>query len=130
MKKSSLYAFFALVATALLLWTAWNSMRPTPDHAEKTITVIVDAGEGRSSTFTIVTEEPFLRGALEQIDLIAGDESMYGLFVTTVDGIAAQADLDQWWMFTKDGGQELPTGVSDTPIEDGASYEITLKTGW
>ena len=78
---------------------------------------------------TITTEAEFLRGALEQEGIIAGEESDYGLFVTTVDGVTADDSLEQWWCFTK-GGESLATGVDSTPIADGDTFEITLTEGY
>ena len=80
-------------------------------------------------TKSITTEAEYLRGALEEEDLIAGEESQYGLFVKTVNGVTIDDAKHQWWCFTKDGG-DLFTGVDTTPIADGDKFEITLKTGY
>lgn len=85
--------------------------------------------DGTSSTFQIDTNEEFLRGALEQEGLIQGNESAYGLFVTTVNGVTADDSKEQWWCFTKNG-EILNTGVDSTPIADGEHYEITLTEGY
>ena len=77
--------------------------------------------------FTISTDSENLRGALEQEGLISGDESEYGLYVTTVDGETADSSLNQWWCFTKDG-EMLMTGVDDTMIADGEHYETFIDT--
>ena len=53
---------------------------------EVTITVSVTHADGSEKEFVITTEALNLRGALEQENLVQGDESEYGLFVTTVDG--------------------------------------------
>lgn len=82
-----------------------------------------------TTTKTISTDAEFLRGALEQENLIAGDESQYGLFVKTVNGITADDANQEWWCFTK-GGETLFTGVDTTPIADGDKFEITLTVGY
>ena len=83
----------------------------------------------RSKDFAFATDAENLRGALEEQKLIEGTESEYGLYVLTVDGETADEGAQQWWCFTK-GGEMLMTGVDDTMIADGESYEITLTTGW
>ena len=93
------------------------------------LVVTVVHGDGSSKDFAIATDAEFLRGALEEQQLIEGSESEYGLFVTAVDGETADDALQQWWCFTK-GGEMLMTGVDTTPIADGEHYEITLTTGW
>ena len=115
-----------LVAGALLFW---QLNKPVAQEGAKKLVVTVVHGDGSSKDFSIATDAEFLRGALEEQQLIEGSESEYGLFVTAVDGETADDALQQWWCFTK-GGEMLMTGVDDTMIADGESYEITLTTGW
>ena len=88
-----------------------------------TITVEVTA-EDKTVTFTIHTDGTTLRQALEENSLIAGDESDYGLYVKTVDGMTADYDADGlYWAFYK-SGEYLMTGVDPTEIADGEQYEF------
>lgn len=95
----------------------------------KTITVDINMPDGTTDTVTIKTDAEYLRGALEQEKLVAGDESQYGLFVKTVNGYTVDDSKQEWWCFTK-GGEALFTGVDDTPIADGDKFEITLTVGY
>lgn len=95
----------------------------------KTILFTVVVSEDDTRDFTISTEAATLQEALEQEGLIEGDESSYGLFVTTVDGVTADDSKQEWWCLTKDG-EEWVNGVSTTEIADGDKYEFTLKTGY
>ena len=115
-----------LVAAAALIYIM---NRPETNVGDKTITVEVISADGTSKEYTINTNAEFLRGALEEKDLVAGDESEFGLFVKTVDGYTANDSNQEWWCFTK-GGEQLFTGVDTTPIADGEHYEITLKVGY
>ena len=118
----------AVMVLAALL--CWKQFAPQAVEGGKTITVEVVHGDGSEKTFTISTDSENLRGALEQEEgLIVGDESEYGLFVTTVDGETADSANEEWWCFTK-GGEALMTGVDDTMIADGEQYEITLTVGY
>ena len=119
----------ALVAAVAVLLGVYFVTRPAPQQGGKTIAVQVGLLDGESSDYTIQTDEEYLRGALESIDLIEGSESEYGLFVTTVDGVTADDSKQQWWCFTK-GGEMLNTGVDSTPIADGDTFEITLTEGY
>lgn len=102
----------------------------TPPVALKHLTVRIIADGFEEKTVTVDTDAANLRGALESVDgLISGEESQYGLFVTAVNGIAADSAKQQWWCFTR-GGEQLMTGVDDTPVADGETYEATLKTGY
>ena len=135
LNKKLIAGVVALIAViAILLGVYLNNRQPTTSGS-KTITVSVFDTVGSteaSNTATIITDEEYLRGALEQEDSgisISGSESEYGLFVTTVDGVTADDSKQQWWCFTK-GGEMLNTGVDSTPIADGDTFEITLTEGY
>ncbi len=131
MKKTTkiiiaLVVLAALIAGALALHSAYM---PQGVEGGKHIDVAVIHADGSTKDFLIDTDSENLRGALEQENLIEGEDSSYGLYVTTVDGESADDSQQQWWCFTKDG-EMLPTGVDDTMIQDGDHYEITFTTGW
>ena len=128
MNKKLLAGVLALVLVVAALIGIYFASRPATSAADKTITATVVAN-GEEEAFTIHTDEEYLRGALESIDLIAGEESEYGLFVTSVSGITADDANQEWWCFTK-GGESLNTGVDSTPIADGDAFEITLTVGY
>ncbi len=128
-RNKILLGAIVLVVVAALLLGIYFIFRPQGTAGEKTITVDVVLLDKSSSQTIIVTDEEYLRGALEQVDMIEGEEGEYGLFVTTVNGVTADAGAEQWWCFTK-GGQSLSTGVDNTPIADGDAFEITLTEGY
>ena len=82
-----------------------------------------------AETFDISTDANNLRAALEQEGLIKGDESEFGLFVTSVNGITADADKQEWWCLTK-SGEMWNYGVDDTEISDGDVFEFTLTESY
>ena len=127
--KKILLAVAALVVAVAVLLGVYFVTRPAPQQGGKTIAVQVVLLDGESSDYTIQTDEEYLRGALESIDLIEGSESEYGLFVTTVNGVTVDDSKQQWWCFTQDG-EMLMTGVDTTPIADGDHFEITLTEGY
>ncbi len=115
-----------LIAGAILAYVLFSEK---PVEGQKTITVDVVHRDESKKTFTIKTTEEFLRGALEQNNLIQGKESEFGLFVKTVDGEDVDDTKQEWWCFTQNG-ESLMTGVDVTPIKDGDHYEITFTVGW
>lgn len=128
-KTKSIIAVAVLVVLVIGAIFVWKATAPEGVEGDKTIAVTVIHGDETTKNVTISTDEEFLRGALEQEDLISGEESEFGLYVTTVDGETADDSLQQWWCFTK-SGETLMTGVDSTPIADGEEYEITFTTGW
>ena len=113
-----------LIAAAGIIYA---TTRPQTDTGDKTITFEVIDADGTSESFTINTNAEYLRGALEEQDLVSGTESEYGLYVLTVNGITADEANHEFWSFSKDG-QMLNTGVDLTPIADGDKFEATLST--
>ncbi len=128
-RKKALLGIGALVCAAAVLLAVYLAFRPQAQQGEKTITVEVIVGDETTATHTIVTEEEYLRGALDQENMVSGEEGPYGLFLTMVDGVTADDTKQEWWCVTK-GGAQVDTAVDATPIADGDRYELTLKTGW
>lgn len=95
----------------------------------KNITFTVVHKDGSKADFPISTTATNLRQALEEEGLISGEESSYGLFVTTVDGETADDSKEEWWCLTK-GGEMWNYGVDDTEIQDGDAFEFTLTVGY
>lgn len=127
-KYLKIVAAGALLAILLLLFTRIYAIyKPIGTNTEKTIYVTIVTPNHTNDQIEIKTNAEFLRGALEQINLIEGAESEYGLFVKTVNGITADETKNQWWCFTEHG-EELYTGIDTSPITDKATYEITLKS--
>lgn len=128
MKKSRKLAVLILIAAVAAMACAYIFLMPKGASGDKTI-VFETAGVSNPRSVTIRTDAAYLRGALEQEGLIAGEESEYGLFVKTVDGYTVDDGKQEWWCFTKDG-ESLTTGVDTTPIADGEHFEATLTVGY
>ena len=87
---------------------------------------VVDS-EGKETAFEIHTDEKTVGAALLALDLIAGEDSEYGLYVKTVNGITADYDKDQtYWAFYVDG-EYAATGVDSTDITEGATYTFKVE---
>lgn len=83
--------------------------------------------DGNETDFQILTDKETVGEALLDVDLIAGDESEYGLYVKTVNGVTADYDKDQtYWAFYING-EYANTGVDSTTVEDGAVYSFRIE---
>ncbi len=83
--------------------------------------------EGSETWFEIHTDQETVGKALLELDLIAGEESAYGLFVKTVNGITADYDKDgvYWAFYIND--EYAQTGVDSTTITEGDSYSFRIE---
>ena len=65
--------------------------------------------------------------ALLSLGLIAGEDSEYGLYVKTVNGVTVDYDQDgKYWAFYVDG-EYAATGVDSTDITAGATYTFKAE---
>ena len=124
-KKAKIISGVILALLVVAAVLALIFLRPDANLGSKAIEFQVTHSDGRVVVFPIRTDSENLRGALEQRELIAGDEGPYGLYVTEIDGETADDGQRQWWCFTKDG-EMLNTGVDDTMIADGEHYEAVI----
>lgn len=90
--------------------------------------VVVDA-DGNETAFEIHTDKKTVGEALLELQLIAGDDSEYGLYVKTVNGITADYDTDgTYWAFYIDD-EYASTGVDTTDITPGSTYAFKVEAG-
>ena len=83
--------------------------------------------EGVETAFEIHTEKEIVGEALLELELIAGEEGAYGLYVKTVNGITADYETDgTYWAFYVNG-EYATSGVDTTTIKDGESYMFKVE---
>ncbi len=88
--------------------------------------IVVDADKNET-TFKINTDKTIIGEALQELGLIAGDESEYGLYVKTVNGITADYDKDKtYWAFYIDGAY-ASTGVDSTEYKKDSVYSFKVE---
>lgn len=94
-------------------------------EGETDFSLTVEYADGKKDYFAVKTDAEDLGTALVEAGIVEGEESDYGLYIKTVNGVTADYDADQsWWGFYI-GDEMASVGVSDTTVEEGAEY--TLK---
>ena len=114
-----------------------GSQQATEQNADSNVTVlgegktefdftVVDK-DGNATEFEIHTDKATVGEALLELNLIAGDESEYGLYVKQVNGITADYDVDQtYWAFYVNDAYAT-AGVDTTAVEAGAKYAFKVE---
>ena len=83
--------------------------------------------DGTTTLYNVHTDEKTVGAALLGVNLIAGDDSEYGLYVKTVDGVTAYYDKDgTYWAFYIDG-EYASTGVDSTDVVPGSTYSFKVE---
>lgn len=96
-------------------------------EGQTSFTFTVTDKDGNESSFEVHTDKTTVGEALLDAGMIAGDESEYGLYVKTVNGITADYDTDGvYWAFYIDG-EYASTGVDSTEITEGAVYSFKVE---
>ena len=87
----------------------------------------VTFSNGETSSYAIHTDAETVGEALVSLELIAGDESEYGLYVKTIgDETLDYATDGMYWAFYENG-EYLMTGVDATPIAEGHTYAFVAS---
>ena len=82
--------------------------------------------DSTSSLYEVSTDAEYLIEAMEDADGLTfeGEEGIYGLSVSTINGVRADYTLDgaYWGFFVN--GDYCNYGVSQQPVEDGDAFSI------
>ena len=131
---ASVLCMVLIVAMALSMTACTNN---TPDSSdagqeqgqsvEQSFTFEVVDKDGNVTTFDITTDKATVGEALLEEGLIKGEDGQYGLYVTEVNGIVADYNIDQtYWAFYVDGAY-ASSGVDMTDVVDGATYSFKVE---
>ena len=89
----------------------------------------VTFSNGETSSYAIHTDADTVGAALVDLNLIAGDESEYGLYVKTVGEETLDYDANGMYWGFYENGEFAMTGVDSTAITDGATYSFVATKG-
>ena len=94
---------------------------------EKEFTFQVTDIEKNTITVTVSTDADTVGAALAELNIVAGEDSEWGLYVKTVNGITADYNVDgSYWAFYIDGEYAM-TGVDATEIDVDATYTFAVE---
>lgn len=97
---------------------------------EYILKVVDDNGE--TTEYTGHTDAEYLRGALEELEkaddlTIEGEESDYGLFIDTINGVTADYSKDKAYWALYVNGEYGNYGVDSQPVTDGDTYSLVYE---
>ena len=117
-----------LVLVMVLTLTACSTKKEPAAEAVSFKVIVTDL-EGNETAFEYTSNAASVGDALVAEGLVVGHEASYGLYVDSVNGIAADWDNDQtYWAFYVNG-EYATTGIGDTPITADTTYNLTLTKG-
>ncbi len=133
MKKhcSILILTLALLLTAGLSACNLSTEKPGQNKLKNPINITVEVlhGDGSTKIFLIQTDCPTLRGALEQENLVKGEEGPYGLYLHEVDGERAVYEENGAYWAIYLGEEQAMTGVDGISLAEGIVYKLVWTKG-
>lgn len=106
------------------------------------VTVPETSGGGKSFTLEIYSErdgysssseysseyEYFGQWCREQ-DFIVYNDSEYGMYIVSVNGMAEDSGEQYWWCIMTNG-EDASAGADQLPLTSGTDYRLELRQGW
>lgn len=111
---------------AAVLGVMYFLFREKPVEGSKNITIEVVNSAAESKIYELTTDAEFLRQAMEEAEGLTfeGDETEYGLNISTVNGERADFTLDgAYWGFYVNG-EYCNYGIDTQPVIDGDAFKI------
>lgn len=99
----------------------------TVGSGSTTFQLVITDGDENEMHVNVKTNEKLLGDALQELKIISGEESNYGLYVTTVNGIYADYDNDKtyWALYIDDKYAE--ESISKVTVTEDAVYSLKLE---
>ncbi len=126
--KKPIIAIIALVAVAALMLGLYFGLREQPEQGPKDITVTVVYQDGTSKDYSYRTEAEYLAQVLQETGLASGEQTQYGLFIQTVDGVTVDSAAGHWWK-VRQNGQDAMVGAESLPVHQGDTFQLVYTCG-
>ena len=126
-KLLSLIGCIVLTAALAMLFTGCGTAPTAQTENQENLTaftVEITDLEGAVTTMELTSDKATVGEALLEQGIVEGEDSSYGLYITTVNGIELNWDRDQkYWAFYIDG-EYAQTGVDSTTVAPGTEYSF------
>lgn len=98
-------------------------------EGSKHVTITVVDNEQNETTYEANTDAEYLKEVFDEIDdlVVEGDDSEYGLYITTVNGLTADYNTDgaYWAIYVND--EYGMYGADQQPVTDGDAYKLVYE---
>lgn len=130
-KKITLISVFvAVVAVVAIVAVVLNRKNTSTTDGMKNFKVqIVSERDGYDQTTDCKSDAEFLGEFLRNYSGCEYQESDYGIYITSFDGMEEDLGNQYWWCISVNG-EAAVTGADEIPLQDGDTYNFTLKQGW
>ena len=127
--KSSKKIWIGVVALAAVLglfFGMYMNFKPQTQTGGKSITIEVVDDAGASTVYEVTTNAEYLREAFADAEglEVLGDETQYGLTITTVNGLVADFNVDAAYWSIMVNGEYGQYGADAQVVTDGDVFQL------
>ena len=124
--KKILIGVVVLVAVLGLFYGLYMNFKPQAQTGAKAITIEVIDDTGASMVYDVATDAEYLSEAFEDADglEVIGEESQYGLTITTVNGLTADFNADAAYWSIMVNGEYGQYGADAQVVADGDAFQL------
>jgi len=129
--KKIVIGILILIVIAAGLLFAYNAFKPVASKGAKTITIAVVDNNKQETDYTVHTDAETLKQVMDETDGLtySGDDSDYGLMISTVNGVTADFNTDgAYWAFYVNN-EYCNYGIEEQPVNDKDEFKIEYTTG-
>lgn len=126
LKKKSVFGVAMMVVVIVILGIMYTQNATKTVAGSKVISIEVVNKEKELVIYELQTDAEYLRQAMEEVDGLsfAGEESIYGMMVSTINGEIADYSTDgAYWSFYVNG-EYCNYGIDSQPVHDGDKFRI------
>lgn len=127
--KGVIVAIVAAIAVIGILVAVYVVLGPKAQSGSKNITVIVTDDTKTDTVYELSTDAEYLREATEEIEglTIQGEDSEYGFFIQSINGLTADYDTDQAYWAIYVNGEYGNYGIDSQPVADGDEFSFVYE---
>ena len=128
--KKIILGIIVLVILVAGLLFAYMKFKLGTTAGAKTVTIQVVDDQKQQTNYTVESDVETLREAMDQAEGLtySGDESEYGIMITTVNGVTADYEKDgaYWAFYVND--EYCNYGIEEQPANDQDVFKIEYTT--
>lgn len=124
--KKIIVGVIALIAAIAIFLGLYMNFKPQAQVGGKHITIEVIDDTSASTMYEVATDAEYLSEAFNDADglEVLGDESEYGLTITTVNGLMADFNVDSAYWSIMVNGEYGQYGADAQVVADGDAFQL------
>ena len=124
--KKVVVGIIVLIAAIAIFFGLYTAFKPQAEVGGKDITIEVLDDEGASTVYEVSTDAEYLSEAFEDAEglEVLGDETEFGLTITTVNGLVADFNVDSAYWSIMVNGEYGQYGADAQVVADGDAFQL------